>query len=177
MLLSTIKKELDKQEFESTLSSPDAMHPLERLVVSLGPDNKNRTRALEICVFQLVIPKEIANQHAQASPIRVQFKVGLPFKIDDLALNQVASLLLFINPFLELPGFELNELTNVVSYRYIWLLKEHLYDSELLGHIMGAIILTLNLFADMIELLADGKATFNDLLEQIIDIVNPSNGK
>lgn len=172
MLLESLKQLLENQQFECTLVSSDSNIPIDRLLVFLGTDSKERERIVEIIANQIEIPPEFSHPEAKSPPCNIIFRASLPFKINDLALNQVASLILFINQFLELPGFELNELEGKISYRYVWI-THHLQmldkeDSFLVMTIIGAMMLSLSLYGDMIESLSEGKLTFNDLLSQIV---------
>lgn len=173
-MLHLIQNFLEKQQFDCIFIEATPEIPIDRLVVTLGQDSKQRSFILAVQAAQIEIPKEFATENADQLPFRLQFSVALPFTIDDLALNQVASLILFINQYVDLPGFELNELNGIASYRYIWLTKKASCDFTLVVSIIGSILLNLNLFSDMIELLADGKVTFNDLLEKVLKAVNES---
>lgn len=178
-MLKEICRELEKQDFECLLIPASPEMPLDRLLVSLGFDSKTRKKMVEILSVQMDIPAEMASSGYEDSPYRLQFTTVLPFKIEDMALNQVASLVLFINRFLDLPGFELNELEGKISYRYVWMTERSHCDRLLVLSIIGGIMLNLTLFSDMIESLADGHETFDDLLSKIIKMVNefPSDPK
>jgi hypothetical protein len=167
MILEKIKKTLDNEEFPCTLSSATEKLPFEHLLVFLGLDNKKRERMLEIVTIQQQISPEFLLSPPPLLPYRIQFRVQLPFNVQDIALSQVASLILFFNQFIDLPGFELNELEGQVFYRYVWIIHPTSIDDLLIMNIIGALILNVSLFSDTIESLADGKQTFNDLLTQI----------
>ncbi|MDP1881159.1 MAG: hypothetical protein Q8K60_09505 [Parachlamydiaceae bacterium] len=173
MILNSLKVTLEKNNYECTIIPAGKELPTDQLVIYLGIDGKNREQIASVTTSQIEFPKELKSKE-KLVPHHLHFRVKLPFKIEDLALNQVGSLILFINQFLDLPGFELNELEGVVTYRYVWLT----YDTKdvekeqgpLLLSIIGAILLNLKLFSEMIESLAEGKLTFNDLLEQIVEM-------
>lgn len=179
MVLHLIKEILENRQFEAVLLSPSEQVPIERLMVSLGPDKKNRNRILEIGAVQLEVPPELVHPNAADFPYRLQFRSILPFKVEDLALTQTGSLILFLNRFIDLPAFELDELTGIVSYRYVWMMKRAYCDQTLLLSIVGASMLNLGLFADMIESLADGQRTFNDILSEVLKVAqgSPSEGE
>lgn len=172
-MLNNLKIILEKNNYECTIIPAGKELPTDQLVIYLGIDEKNREQIASVTTTQIEFPKEFLSKE-KAVPYHLHFRVKLPFKIEDLALNQVGSLILFINQFLDLPGFELNELEGIVTYRYVWLTYDT-KDAEkeqdpLLLSIIGAILLNLKLFSEMIESLAEGKLTFNDLLEQIVEM-------
>lgn len=168
MILNEIKQILEKEEFACTDIPANEQFPFGQLLVFLGLDSKKRERILEITAIQQQIAPEFNLPHASSLPFRIQFRIALPFKIQDIALTQVASLILFLNQFIDLPGFEFNELEGQVTYRYVWIVQPSLIDSTLIMSILGALMLNLGLFSETIESLADGKISFNDLLAQII---------
>lgn len=166
MILEKIKEILDEEEFPCSLASVSEKVPVEHLLVFLGLDVKKRERMLEVMIGQQISP-ELLLSKTSSLPYRIQFRVQLPFKVHDIALSQVASLILFINQLIDLPGFELNELEGQVFYRYVWINQPASIDHLLIMSIMGSIMLNISLFSETIESLCDGKMTFNDLLAQI----------
>jgi len=173
MVIQDVKKILDKEQFETEFLDPSAS--TERLHVLLGLDSKKRERMLEIFGSQQQMNPDFIIEKSEELPYILQFRTVLPFKVQDMSLSQVASLLLFLNQMGDLPGFELNELEGRVVYRYTWLTVPALIQSNLVMHIMGAIMLNLALFADTIEEVAQGKISFNDLLQQISNLVKKKN--
>ena len=168
MVLEIIKKKLEAEKFECAINPANSEFPLDRLIVFLALDMKERERMLEIFGGQQQFSPELMLPEAATLPYRLHFRVKLPFKVQDTAQNQVASLLLFLNQLIDLPGFELNELEGQVTYRYVWITEQTLITQNLIMSIVGAIMLNLGLFAETIESIADGKVTFNDLLSQIV---------
>lgn len=170
MVLEMIKKILEQEQFECAITSATAAFPLDRLIVFLALDMKKRERMLEIYGIQQQVSPGLMLPETATFPYHLQFRVILPFKVQDMALNQVASLLLYLNQLIDLPGFELDELEGQVTYRYVWISEPALITPSLIMSIIGAIMLNLGLFAETIESLADGKVSFNDLLSQIVKI-------
>ncbi len=174
MILNRLQELLEKEEFECSFIPGTKDLPFDRLVVFLSFDDQERERILEIVAHEQQVSPEFTLPSAVTLPYRLQFRVNLPFKIEDLALNQVASLVLFLNQYLDLPGFDLNELEGQVSYRYVWIISPDAVDRLLLLSILGSITLNLGIFSDTIETLANGQISFNDLLSQMIQMVDHS---
>lgn len=174
MVLDRMKALLEDEEYGCTLAPPTEDLPLERLFVFLGFDDQKRERLLEISATQQPTSPEFSVPNGETLPIRILFKVLLPFKVKNTALNQVASLILFLNQMLDLPGFELNELEGRILYRYVWITHPKSIDKILLMSIIGGVMLNLGLFAGTIESLADGRMTFNELLEKIVKMSGKS---
>lgn len=174
MILESIKKILDSEKFECTLIPAKEAFPLDRLLVFLALDAKKRERSLEIFAIQQQLSPEYLLPKGAAIPFRLQFRSKLPFKVEDRALSQVGSLLLFVNQLIDLPSFELNELEGEVLYRYVWMMEESSITPTLVMSLFGSIMLNLGLFAGTIESLAEGKITFNELLAQLVKL-NKSN--
>jgi hypothetical protein len=166
-VLSLVQKLLNEKTPHCHLVKASKEVPFDRLIVFLGTDTKKRERLLEIVESQPHLSEELTLPDFTALFQRLQFRVQLPFQVQDFTLSQMTSLLLFINRFLDLPGFELDELEGKVSYRYVWLTQTQTIDSSLLDHLVGMISLNLALFTEIIESIAEGKISFNDLLAQI----------
>lgn len=169
MVLEQIEKFLEKEQFDCSLVNSSEDVPYDRLLVFLGLDYEKREQILEI-IAQEQLTDPLVKSSPEESYYRIQFQIPLSFKVEDLALNQVASLILFLNQLVDFPGLELHELNNQVIYRYVWLTKGSGIDSKLIISITGIIMLLLELFTASIERLALGKSTFNELLEEVIKI-------
>lgn len=175
MVLKKIQDFLEKKDYSCSLFPSSEKLPYDHLLVFLGLDVKKRERLLEILATQQpILPESTLSQNQSLTPYRIQFRISLPFKVQDTALTQVASLILFLNPFIDLPGFELDELNGQVAYRYVWIINADSIDETLISSIMGTLTLNVNLFSETIESLADGTMSFNDLLAQIISLIEHS---
>jgi len=173
MQLRDLQDLLEKEEFSTTLlpASKDSFN--EKLILFLGLDHFDRERVAEITLHQQIRSLEVSETVQEQIPPQLHFLAELPFKVEDLALSQVASLLFFINPLLDIPGFYLDELEGKVYYRVVHLADPTvpLHKSILLT-LIGSLMLNLNLFASTIESLATGEVTFNDLLKQLTEAKN-----
>ncbi|MBA3723227.1 MAG: hypothetical protein H0W88_12615 [Parachlamydiaceae bacterium] len=167
-MLKQIQIILDQEKFECSLINATEESPQDHLIIFLGTDGKNREKILEITAQEQILNPE--KKPSARTYYRIQFKYLFPFQVKDEAFNQVAGLVLFLNQQVDFPGLELNELENMISYRYVWLTKGGSVDSMLVLSIIGIIRLLLELFSESLERLAEGQATFNELLEEIIQM-------
>ncbi len=171
-MLNHIQAILEQEKFSCVLYPATEQPSPARLLVFLGNDYKKREQILEITSQEQQLHKNLTEYPSLTPYHRLQFRILFPFEVKEAALNQVASLILFLNQLLDLPGLELNELNNQVSYRYVWLVKEEGIDAKLVLSLVGTILLIMELFTQMIEYLADGTTTFNELLEEVIKVFN-----
>lgn len=164
--LKDLQIALKNENYDSHLLEPTDEFPSERLLAFIGVDYQQRERILEVTLQQ----QELAEGMAHPIPgyVRLQFQSTLSFEVNDMASNQVASLLLFLNHLLELPGFEMSEIDSKVRYRYVLLTDSHGVDAKVCFAIIGIIILILDLFTETIEKVAIGEMSFNELLENIL---------
>lgn len=132
-----------------------------RILVYIGEDYLKRQRPMEITA-----QAQYMKESTQSAYWRIQFKVPFPFGMSDATAQQVGSLLLFLNQMIELPGFELHEVDNLASFRYVLLTAPNSLDTILLFSVIGNIMMLLDVFTETIERVAEGKSTFNDLLEE-----------
>ena len=169
--LSQFQKIIREEEFDCSLVEATEIVPYDRLIVFLGLDEKERERILEVTILKQEFMKGL-DLLDENGPVffRVQFNVGFPFGIKPEATSQVSSLICYLNRLMELPGFEMDEISLQLSYRYILLYGEEKFNKKLLISIVGLIMLLLELFSSTLERVAVGEATFNKLLEEIIAI-------
>lgn len=174
-MLKQIQGILEKEKFECSIIQATEKHPQDRLLIFLGLDAKKREQILEITAQQQVFqPDTSTDTSSSKGYFRIQFQHLFPFSVDDMALNQVGSLILFLNHMSDFPGLDLDELDSQVSYRYVWLAKATGIDAPLVISLVGNVKLTLELFAPSLERLASGETTFNALLQEVIQIAKSS---
>lgn len=171
MIAHRIQKILENEKFECSEHIPD--HLTDDLMVLLGNDKLERERILNISCRPLRFRIPGLNPQQQDQYYNIQFSIQLPFTVQDLSATQISSLILFINHSMDWPGFDFDELNNKVFFRYIWLIKDSALDATLLLNIVTAISLNLDLFSETLEQVALGKATFNEILHKITELVEP----
>jgi hypothetical protein len=175
-MLKQIQSILDKEKFESTLlhASKEGF-PYDRILLFLGTDSKKREQLLEITAQEQILKSSEQTSpadHPAKKYFRTQFRHVFPFSVEEMALGQIASLIAFLNQTSDFPGFELNELNNEVSFRYVWLTKGSAVDTTLIVSMIGIIQMVLTLFGQSIERVANGGTTFNELLKEVINMTD-----
>lgn len=168
-MLQEIQNQLEQAHVNCAYYSATTEVPFERILVLLGQDDQQREQIVEMTAQEQHLHLA-ENVQTENSFYRIQFQLLLPFKVEDTALPQMASLILFINRLLDFPGLELDELDNQIYYRYVWLAKKHEVDVSIILSILGIILLVLQLFTPAIESIANGTSTFNELLEELIQL-------
>lgn len=169
-LLNQIHNFLEEHEYQSVFVEASEKLPIDSILVVLGLDHQQREQKLEIVEFAQNLNMAKPSEGIEIPEIsRVQFKVLLPYKAEDLAMNDVAAFLHFINQSIDLPGFEFNELEGLVMYRYVWITSSLTLDPSILKTILSVIGLNVGLFSEVIESLALQKTTFNDILSDIVN--------
>lgn len=169
--LLKFQETLRKEEYDCSLVEASEEIPYERLLVFLGLDEKERERILEVTALKQEFMKELGLvEPKEAHLLRVQLQVGFPFKIQPTASAQIASLVCYLNRMVELPGFEMNEIDLQLFYRYVLMYGEKRFNETLFISIVGLIMLSIELFGSTFDKVATGEVTFNELLEQIIEI-------
>lgn len=168
--LSLLEKALLDEKSDCAIIEPKDPFPYERLLVYLGNDRKFRERVLEITIKEQLFPQKVETNEVEY--LSIQFKLMFPFEIKDIASQQVAHLLHFLNHFLELPGLEMSEAEGKIFYRYVLLCGKKAFDPQLCLSIIGNILLMLELFSQSIEVVALGEKNFNDLLHDVLDLAS-----
>ncbi len=171
--LLQFQKILEDEEYDSSLVDATEFVPYERLLVFLGLDEKDRERILEVTALKQQFIKGFEDSTASEPNIfRVQFLVNMPFEINPETTSQVSSLICYLNRMIEIPGFEMNEADLKLFYRYVLMYGEKKVNKKLCISIVGLIMLLLELFGSTLEKTSKGETTFNQLLEQIIQIAH-----
>lgn len=151
-----------------TVNASEGIQP--HILAYLGNDYQNRERTLKVTPvpqFFAGLPNKPQDTHKQYA--QIQFEYSFPFTIHEDHMADVASLLLFINHMIDMPGLEMDELNNKVLYRYVFLTSQVNEEAFLLVSILGTIMMILDLYTEAIEKIASGQKTFNQLLEQILE--------
>lgn len=169
--LNRFQSYLDSGELDSTVLSGNEDVPHDRLLIYGGQDYQQRERIIEVTTQIQQLGQNLGGS-SQDEYVRVQFQVTLPFKVEELAARDLSSLLLFLNKLIELPGWEFSELEDRIDYRYVLLTKQDGIDENLFNGIIGLILLITQLFTEIIEQVASGKRSFNNLIEEVIKIAN-----
>ncbi len=169
--LDNLKKQIHLAEMDCLLIEARENSAIEQLIVYLGPDYKNRERLLSVQIQQQELGQSLPGAQAEQLPyFYIQFKTQFPFPVKEVSLAQIASLMVFLNRLTQLPGFEMNEVENSVSFRYIHLTTEVEPNPKLCLSIIGNIMLLIDLYGETIEKVAIGQMSFNELLQQIVDL-------
>lgn len=164
--LRQIEMMLQQEGYNCSLEPYSKAPPFGRLLVFLGNDHQDRERILEITT-QI---QELGEALSEQSYLRIQFELSLPFTVKPFMTNDVNSLFAFLNRMLELPGFELDEMNDLLFFRYVLLTSKEKVDALLLKGIIGLILMHVEIFSKPIEHVATGDNTFNDVLENVLEI-------
>lgn len=170
-ILRHIEKLLVEENMEASVMEGNDEQPQDRLLVFIGNDVNSREQILEITAQD----QEIGESLKQEIPVdaahlaRVQFQVKLPFKVANKASKEVAGLLCYLNRQMELPGWELSEVDDRIFYRHVLLTTHEEINKPLLVAITGMIMFILRIYSELVEGVAIGNMTFNNVLEKIIE--------
>ena len=173
LFLNTIQQILKMEQFESAIESDTNTPPFGRVIVVLGNDHLERERILEITTQTQDLGESLKDPPEIPKYIRIQFEVPMPFDFKDHSAAEIASLIAFLNRMLELPGFEIDEVNSGIYYRYVLLTSDHRLDKDLITGIIRVIIRLCEMFSDTIEQVSEGKCTFNDLVEHMLQSTEP----
>jgi|GEM_PF-4169235 len=142
--------------------------PVDHLVVLLGIDSKEREQKLEISEYQRAFDFEGPAAISGTLIAHLQFKILFPFRVSDLAVNDLSALVHFINHSTNFPGFEFDELNGRVIFRYVLIIPFESINAMIIKNLFQSIQFNLILFSDLIEQVATNKSTFNDILSEIV---------
>lgn len=166
---------LTKMGYECSLPIPGEIEMCQKfhlrptLLVLLDFSSHREEQILEISATPLLEPKALPPKNF--SPYyQLDFVIPIPLKIAKTAKEQLLSLILFLNQLLDWPGFVFDELHDQLSYRYVWLAKESMWEERSFGLLLGTFTLYMKLFSEMLQSVGEGKSSVEGLLEQVLDL-------
>lgn len=142
----------------------DILH--DQLFVSLEVTGIDEEVILQIKLVEHAL--EDARHGDKDSLHLLQFFVALPFKVRENKISDTLRFLSLINRSLEVPGFELSEVDQLVYYRYVIMTTENAISSLLIRNLLGVIMFVLDSFSTMIEEISLGKRTLQEVVEEAI---------
>lgn len=169
-ILPYIQKILDEQDQPCTLMEPSPDFPYERLLVVCGNDKEGKADILEITAHPQFFEGAFTKENHVDSYYLLQFQFVLPIEVSAENFNQISSSLHFFNRLLHCPGFEVDEISDQILYRYVWFIKKKGIDSFLLMQVLGNIQLCFKMFGPYIKDIAEGKYQLEDILQQVVNL-------
>ena len=167
--LQTLEKIFHAEGLDCALT-PSTDEVPERLLVYLGLDGMNRQRVIEVTAQDQDLLREVQGEGGGlfSGAAKIQFEVDFPFPAQDDTTHEVRSLLSFLNRMMELPGLEIDEVENRIYYRYVFLSYQTEDNLKLSLGILGTILVMLDLYTGVIEPVAEGRKSFDELLEDVL---------
>lgn len=171
-ILNDIQELLDEKDQPNTLREPSEQFPYERLLVACGTttDKKTSGDILEITAHPQSFEGAFNKDENVDTYHLLQFQFTLSVTVSPDNIGQISSSLHFFNRLLHCPGFELDELSDRVFYRYVWFIKKKGIDSFLLMQVIGNLHLCYKMFGPYIKEIALGHYKLEDILEQVVKL-------
>jgi hypothetical protein len=169
MILHHISSLLKDTFLDCSYLPASDIEPTDHLIVTTEIAHKKKRKVIKISAFEQQFDPSLLKKPLSDLYYRIHFSYDFPDEVSALALNEMASMLLFLNQIIDWPGFQLDELNNSISYRFNWLVKNSAIDTIQLTIILGNILLILDMFNESIQQIASGQSTFNELLKSIAD--------
>ena len=152
---------LDRQGYQCELIQTDSQIPYPRLQISLGNDEQDRPRTLELRLDSYLLPTDLNRKNealkseSQEQTV-VHLFVGLPFLIPPDRFGEVSRFLLLLNKPLDMGGFGLDERTGVPFFRHSLFTYNGNLSTRLLVATVGTIYLLADTLSPQIEAIANG---------------------
>ncbi len=167
--LNSLQTFLNTQNISSRLIEKTAEIPLDRLVLTLGTDEKNRPQNLDL----YVVEKELASltpDKKGGKAIFLHLRHVLPFTLQDQAIAEMARYMLFINKGLEYEGFGMSEVDRIVYFRHDLHCSLRQVSDEVLMGLLGYILLIIDAFGPKLEKIAHLQKTFVETVNETLEL-------
>lgn len=173
--LNDIRALLEKTNFKCEILPASDQIPIDQLVVGLGPDEQDRVRYLVIRTAEQDLSSQDTLLGITSSARRyceIQFHVVLPFRVNIENIPDTARLILLLNKGMELPGFELSEVDQIVLYRHAFVVPEDDLDERIVLSLVGMVQVLLQAFTQPLEIVATGQQSLQAVLESVRQMPN-----
>lgn len=163
--LSSIEHFLKQSGFETHLEPPNDVAPFEQLFVSLGKDEKQYDKVLQIRLFVQSIPQGYFEKKTFQSQF-LDFFIALPYEVSEPAFGDIARLTSLINKILPLPGFTLSEIDKHLYYRYLYPTCDQTLSTQDLEMILLTLIYQIETYSSSLEEVALGKKSYKQIVSE-----------
>jgi hypothetical protein len=168
-ILEQIQKIVETRNVATILSKESKATPYPHLLV---PFEKHIMEITEHPTFQgQLLPNANKNPQEQQYYL-IQFQFVLLDKVPAETFNQTSSALHFFNRLLHCPGFELDQINDIVTYRYCWFMKKSELDSFLFLQVFDNVLLAFQMFSPYVENIIQGKYTLENIIQEMLDQQN-----
>jgi hypothetical protein len=172
-ILNAVKEALSNAEIDCALLQPSDPILFPRLLIYAGNDTQRREHLIEVTSQPIEMAQSLSlslsQQHHEYS--RIQIDASYPFIVNDLATSEVAQFLHFLNLQIEVPGFYLNHLDNIILYRHVLLCDNNHLPIKIILSLIGIAMFFQDAFSPTLERISNGKITFAELLEEIQQVL------
>lgn len=155
---------LKKEEFDCILVESADPVPHEKVVVSLGKGSGDIPQFLDI-YYSEQPAGPLSTKGFTYKTYTFSTRYSLEYNSD--TVYETARFVNLLNTLVEIPGFEINELEQLIRYRYIFLSSAEI-EKELLLTIVGMHIFAVDMVLPLIDSIVSGKASFEDILDIVI---------
>lgn len=165
--LKLLEEHLNSKEYPSIYHDRSDEIPFPSLVLFLGNDLKGRERTIEIMLKeQLDFPTQESD--LASKQYTLHFRYIFPFEPSEENLIDTIRLVSYLNYNFEVPGLEIDEVTNRLQYRYVSFGLMNNPSLDTAYSIVGVLVMFIELFSEPLEMVASGKMSMNELLEKAL---------
>ncbi len=170
--LNNIQQTLKNEQYDTKILEITEDSLLPCLIVHLGKDKEERDRIVKIFVQEQEMGEALLPEENEPKSIilSVLFELEFPFTFDPYHTPQLSSLLHFINDQHKITGFGMDEAHQKIFFRFHTLSTVEGINTKVLLSIIGIMMLYYDIHYMSIEEVANGKITFDEIAQQIIEV-------
>ncbi len=164
---SSLAKFFTSHEMSSKIIGASDAIPFETLFVYLEEEEKDPI--LQIRITRQELDSSDLDMGYQPNPngyYHLQFTLPINTVVADKAVGEVGRFIILVNRLSTLPGFEFDEVSRSVYYRYATLVPGKEIDPYLLISITGTILLFITTFESYLKKLAAGEMNFSEVIKE-----------
>jgi hypothetical protein len=166
--LTGVQQDLADAGFDARLIGVDAENLYERLFVVFDADHQGRPQILQLSFLNDILALT-GQLDGPEDVFLLQFAMELPFRVPERACADVARLLLTLNTVLPMGALGFLEGVGQVYFSHILATPDKAVDAAVSGNLVGMVGELVPAFAPLIESVADGSRSREDVIQELVD--------
>jgi hypothetical protein len=148
------------------IDSGEKIIPERTLVVIMGGDDDGRGYVLHLVVLKgdpeqkEILPSE---------NLFIHLFIPFPFRSEEASSRDVGSLLHYLNRMLDLPGLGIDELENLIFYKYVFKCRKGTFELDEIVDSVRMMAIRMEILSSTIELIASGEQSIAEYFAEIAE--------
>lgn len=166
--LQAIKREIGNELNCHIVEAKEEMDSF--LSVYMGEDYKNRGYWLQVRLMPQVLRDDAAPIEAgyiTPAYFSLIYTLEFPFEVKHQAIANAARLVAYLNSSIHLPGFQLNEIEQKISFRHLAIISGDTLHRAPVMAVLGSLFLFKEAYCETLEKVCSGSVSMNEVFAEM----------